>query len=317
MKVVITGGAGFIGCNLVRRLLITPEISEIVVIDDLSTGRIDNLDDVRERIGIRELSILDTEAWADLGHVDAIVHLGALGSVPRSVAAPLRSNSVNVDGTLAVLEWARSQPAPPHVIFSSSSSVYGGNTAAYKQEELHTAPLSPYACSKLAGESYLLAYQNTYGVPALPFRFFNVYGPYQHADNAYAAVIPIFVAAAMAGTPFTVHGDGSQSRDFTHVSSVVEVITSAIVRRVTSDRPVNLAFGGNESVLQIAHMIAAKLGISPQFEYLATRPGDVRHSRADSTRVRSLFPELDPMDIPTGVADTIAWHQSRKTLATG
>src|SRR5262245_32065235 len=173
---------------------------------------------------------------------DAIVHLAARPSVPRSLADPMASHQANATGTLVVLEAARLAARTPHVIVASSSSVYGANPTLPKNEELATAPLSPYAVSKLATEGYALAFQYSFDIPVLALRFFNVFGPLQDAGHAYAAVVPAFVSAAIAGEPLVIHGDGRQSRDLTYVGTVAALLGDALARRVTWPTPVNLAF---------------------------------------------------------------------------
>ncbi len=303
MRVLVTGGAGFIGANLCRTLLATGAV-EVIVLDDLSTGSLDNLDgcDVEVRVG----SVLDADAVgrACTG-VQAIVHLAALGSVPRSVADPTTSFAVNATGTVNVLEAARRASA--HVLFASSSSVYGSNPALPKHEDLAPRPMSPYAASKLAAESTALAYSSSYALPVLAFRFFNVYGPLQRAGHAYAAAIPAFVHAALRGEPVTVFGDGSQSRDFTFVDTVCEVLTDAVIRRVTSAEPVNLAFGSRIRLNDIIDRLSQVLGSSLNVRYAAPRVGDVLHSSADDTRVRALFPAVRPVALDVGLAATVEW----------
>jgi UDP-glucose 4-epimerase len=303
VRVLVTGGAGFIGANLCRTLLATGAV-EVIVLDDLSTGSLDNLDgcDVEVRVG----SVLDADAVgrACTG-VQAIVHLAALGSVPRSVADPTTSFAVNATGTVNVLEAARRAGA--HVLFASSSSVYGSNPALPKHEDLAPRPMSPYAASKLAAESTALAYSSSYALPVLAFRFFNVYGPLQRAGHAYAAAIPAFVHAALRGEPVTVFGDGSQSRDFTFVDTVCEVLTDAVIRRVTSAEPVNLAFGSRIRLNDIIDRLSQVLGSSLNVRYAAPRVGDVLHSSADDTRVRALFPAVRPVALDVGLAATVEW----------
>ena len=225
VRVCVTGAAGFIGSHLVDRLVAE---HDVVGIDDLSTGNIANLEHRGQSIRLIEGSILDAEALRTATDgVDAIVHLAAIPSVPRSIADPVASHEANATGTLRVLEAARAQ-GDVHVIVASSSSVYGANPTLPKHEGLVAQPMSPYAVSKLAAEQYTLAWQHSYGLRTLPFRFFNVYGPRQAPGHAYAAVIPAFVHAALTGEPLTVHGDGTQSRDFTYVGTVVDVIVDAI-----------------------------------------------------------------------------------------
>ncbi|MCF2529767.1 NAD-dependent epimerase/dehydratase family protein [Yinghuangia soli] len=313
MKVVVTGGAGFIGSNLARTLLARPEIDEVAVVDDLSTGSLDNLAGVE--VAFHHGTFLDEElmdkACAGAG---AVVHLGALPSVPRSIEFPLASHHANATGTLMVLEAAR-RAGGAHVIAASSSSVYGKNPVLPKREDLRTMPLSPYAVSKLATESYVLAYGHCYGLPVLPFRFFNVFGPLQPADHAYAAVIPRFIDAALAGRPLTVHGDGEQTRDFTNVASVCGVLTDAVVRRVTHDGPVNLAFGSRTSLNNLIALLADVLGHPVEVEHVEPRAGDVRDSQADSSELRSLFPDAEPVDLRQGLEDTVAWFRSRVAVS--
>jgi UDP-glucose 4-epimerase len=303
VRVLVTGGAGFIGANLCRTLLATGAV-EVIVLDDLSTGSLDNLDGCH--VEVRVGSVLDADAVgrACTG-VQAIVHLAALGSVPRSVADPTTSFAVNATGTVNVLEAARRASA--HVLFASSSSVYGSNPALPKHEDLAPRPMSPYAASKLAAESTALAYSSSYALPVLAFRFFNVYGPLQRAGHAYAAAIPAFVHAALRGEPVTVFGDGSQSRDFTFVDTVCEVLTDAVIRRVTSAEPVNLAFGSRIRLNDIIDRLSQVLGSSLNVRYAAPRVGDVLHSSADDTRVRALFPAVRPVALDVGLAATVEW----------
>ncbi|MDI2130221.1 NAD-dependent epimerase/dehydratase family protein [Yinghuangia seranimata] len=315
MKVVVTGGAGFIGSNLARALLARTEVDEVAVVDDLSTGSLANLAGVP--VTFHQGTFLDEELMDKAcDGAGAVVHLGALPSVPRSIADPLASHHANATGTLMVLEAAR-RAGGIHVLAASSSSVYGGNPVLPKHEGLRTMPLSPYAVSKLATESYVLSYGHCYGMPVLPFRFFNVFGPLQPANHAYAAVIPRFIDAALAGRPLTVQGDGEQTRDFTNVASVCGVLTDAVVRRVTHDGPVNLAFGTRTSLNALIALLAEVLGGPVDVEHVAPRAGDVRDSQADSTELRRLFPDARPVDLRQGLADTVAWFRSQAAVAAG
>lgn len=309
MKVVVTGGAGFIGGNLCRRLVDHPDVTEVKVIDDLSTGSRENLDGLD--VELVEASILDGGALQRLcDGASTVVHLAARGSVPRSLLDPVRTHAVNVTGTIEVLEAAR-RAGGVHVVVASSSSIYGANPELPKHEDLAPMPVSPYAASKLATESYALAYQRSFGLPVLAFRFFNVFGPLQAAGHDYAAVIPTFVDAALRGRPLPVHGDGCQSRDFTYVGTVTEVLTDAVVRRVTSESPVNLAFGARIDLLSVVRLIERILGGPVEVEHQEPRPGDVRHSQADSTRLRQLFPDVEPVDFEDGLRATVEWFRSR------
>ena len=308
MRVLVTGGAGFIGANLVRALAADPLTTGLTVIDDLTTGDRANLDGAPVRFF--EGSILDRDLLdAAIVDADAVVHLAARPSVPRSVKDPVATHEANATGTLMVLEAAR-RAGGPHLVVASSSSVYGNNPSLPKHEDLHTAPLSPYAVSKLATEAYALAYATCYDLDVLAFRFFNVFGRLQPANHAYAAVVPAFVSAALAGRPVTVYGDGSQTRDFTHVGSVCQVIADALHRRVRSDGPVNLAFGTRTSIRQLVDELGLVLGHEVQVAYDDPRPGDVPHSQADTSRLRSLFPDAVPVPLRDGLATTVEWFRS-------
>lgn len=315
MRVLVTGGAGFIGANLARRLVAGDH--DVVVIDDLSTGNLANLAPVDRDLEVHEASVLDRAVLQRaVAGVDAVVHLAARPSVPRSIDDPLATHVANVDGTLAVLEAARSAGAgaarPPYVVVASSSSVYGANPALPKHEGLVAQPLSPYAASKLAAEAYTSAYAHSFGLDTLAFRFFNVFGPLQPAGHAYAAVVPAFVEAALAGRPLVVHGDGTQTRDFTFVDTVTEVLHDAVTRRVTTDGPVNLAFGTRTDLLSLIERLEHLVGHPLEREHDGGRPGDVAHSEADASRLRALFPGVAPVDLDAGLAATIDWFRSER-----
>ncbi|MGH9076847.1 MAG: NAD-dependent epimerase/dehydratase family protein [Acidimicrobiales bacterium] len=303
MQVAVTGGAGFIGANLVRRLL--GDGAGVTVLDDFSTGSEANLAGCAAVVV--EGSILDPASLERaMDGADAVVHLAARPSVPRSLEDPVASHHANATGTLLVLEAAR-RAGSPQVVLASSSSVYGGNLTLPKHEGLRPMPLSPYAASKLAAESYGLAYAHCFDLPVLALRFFNVYGPLQSSGHAYAAVVPAFVSAALGGQDLVVHGDGRQTRDFTFVGSVTSALSAAIHGRVTSSEPVNLAFGTRASLLDVIAELESILGRPVGRTHVAPRAGDVKDSQADDGLLRSLLPSARAVPLRDGLAETVAW----------
>jgi UDP-glucose 4-epimerase len=305
MGVVVTGGAGFIGANLVKALTRSGE--EVVVVDDLSTGSRHNLHDVDVRLV--EGSVLEPRVLDDaLAGADAVVHLAAIPSVPRSLEDPVASHHANATGTVQVLEAVR-RAGSPYVVVASSSSVYGANRELPKRESMRPQPMSPYAVSKLATEQYALSYAQCFGLDVLAFRFFNVFGPLQPAGHAYAAVVPAFIDAALAGRPLPLHGDGSQSRDFTFVGSVVNVLQDAVRRKVTSPDPVNLAFASRTTLRELISLLEERLGHEVEIDQLPVRAGDVPHSQADGSLLTSLFPEVRPVPLIDGLDRTINWFR--------
>jgi UDP-glucose 4-epimerase len=307
MRVLVTGGAGFIGANLSRILL--QRGHDVVVLDDLSTGSTANLDGLA--VELAEGSILDPDLLDRVvAGAAAVVHLAARPSVPRSIADPMASHHANATGTLEVLEAVRRAGATAHVLLASSSSVYGANPKLPRAEDDMPMPMSPYAVSKLATEQYALAHGTAFGMAVLPFRFFNVFGPLQAAGHAYAAVIPAFVEAALAGRPLPVQGDGTQTRDFTFVDTVCDVIGDAVERRVTSPMPVNLAFGSRVTLLELIGLLEQVLGAPLEVEHVPARVGDVRDSQADETRLRALFPDVQPVSLGDGLRATVAWFRT-------
>jgi UDP-glucose 4-epimerase len=304
-RLLITGGAGFIGSNLARMALGDPGISHVRILDDLSTGLLSNL--VGLDVDFVEGSILDERALdAAMAGRDAVVHLAALPSVPRSVRDPIATHHANATGTLRVLQAAVGHGVE-HAVVASSSSVYGANPNLPKRELDWTRPMSPYAVSKLATEAYAIAYQHTYGLPTLAFRFFNVYGPGQRHDHAYAAVIPRFVYAALRDEPILFFGDGHQSRDFTYVGTVCAALMDAVRRGTRHPHPVNLAFGVRHSLRAVVAELERILGRRLVWQCQPERVGDVRHSEADSELLHQLFPGIGPAPLAAGLEATVDW----------
>ena len=308
MKVVVTGGAGFIGANLVRSLCNRPDVKDVVVVDDLSFGFRSNLDDLD--VTFLKGSILDKHLVAEaMDGASSVVHLAARSSVPRSIAHPMAAHEDNTTGTAIILEAARSE-GNIQVIVASSSSVYGANETLPKHEGLAPRPVSPYAATKLATESYTLAWGHSYGMPVLALRLFNVFGPLQPPLHTYAAVIPAFLSAAMQNRPLPVHGDGSQCRDFTYVDTVVAVICDAISRRVSHLEPVNLAFGQKITLLEVISELERILDRKLSIEFQPIRVGDVAQSQADASTLGRLFPDIAPSDFSEGLRTTAHWFKS-------
>ena len=306
--VLVTGGAGFIGGNLVAFMRQKYPEWHVRVLDDFSTGLASNIRDV----AVESLmgSILDSRLLNKaVQGVDSIVHLAAIGSVPRSIDNPMASHLANANGTLAVLEAARTNGVK-HVIVASSSSVYGANPTNPRNEFHWTRPLSPYGVTKLATEAYANAYLFSYGMKTLALRFFNVYGPLQRHDSPYAAVIPRFLRAALDNLPVTIFGNGHQSRDFTYVETVCEAITEACKEGTFSEHPVNLAFGKSVSLLELVRAIEEVTRNSIHVEFSDPRPGDVQMSSADPEKMVSLFPELKPISLSDGLRRTEDWMRT-------
>ena len=300
-KVAVTVGAGFIGSNLTKRLL--SEGYEVTVVDDLSTGLLSNVD--QETTTFHRVSITDPMGLAAaLKDSETIFHLAARGSVPRSIKNPVATHDVNATGTLNVLEVARETSA--HVVFSSSSSVYGRNMQLPKDESMWLGPMTPYAASKLAAEGYVQAYASAYNVPTTVLRFFNVFGPRQRPDHEYAAVLPKWIWLAMQGQPIDVYGDGTASRDFTYVETVLDIAMTAMKEKVTTEGAVNLAYG-NRIFLNDAIDMLKKHFPDLQVNYKENRLGDVKESQNAPGLLKTLFPSLTSKPFESALAETVDW----------
>ena len=300
-KVAVTGGAGFIGSNLTSRLI--SEGHQVVVIDDLSTGLLSNV--YQEKSDFHQISITNLEFLnRALKDCETIFHLAARGSVPRSIKNPFATHDVNATGTLNVLEVARKSGA--QVIFSSSSSVYGRNMALPKDESMWLGPMTPYAASKLAAEGYVQAYSSAYGLPTTLLRFFNVFGPRQRPDHEYAAVLPKWIWLAMQGSPIDVYGDGSASRDFTYVDTVLDIAMMAMKERVITEGAMNLAYG-NRIFLSETIEILREHFPDLHVNYRPERLGDVKESQNSPELLKKLFPRVVPRPFKSALAETVAW----------
>ena len=292
-KVLVTGGAGFIGSNLAHALLARGD--EVRILDNFSTGNRANLDGLDVEIVEGELRSYERVHNA-VRRTEIVYHLGALGSVPRSVQDPLTSSAVNVEGTLNVLLAARDEGVR-RVVYSSSTSVYGSTRQLPTTEESAPDPISPYAVTKLAAERYCVSFSRVYeSLESVVLRYFNVFGPRQSPFSQYAAVVPRFVTAIEAGRPIEIHGDGEQSRDFTYVGNVVDATIRAGEAAGANGEIFNVAGGSPRSVNRIADTIGEILGNPVERRHLPSRAGDIRNSWADlskSARVLGYKPHVD------------------------
>jgi nucleoside-diphosphate-sugar epimerase len=304
---LVTGGAGFIGSHVAARLM--EDGHRVRVLDNLSTGRQDNLDYLAGKYGERFEPIIGDIRDADCCRracegVEFVFHQAALASVQRSMERPGDSTAVNVVGTVNVLEAAR-QAGVRRVVAASSSSVYGDTPTLPKHEEMPTAPRSPYAANKLAGEHMARVFASTMGLQTISLRYFNVFGPRQDPNSAYAAVIPLFIRALLAGKPPVIFGDGSQSRDFTFIDNVVEANLRAAGCADGSGEAVNVACGERYSLLDLLERLGRIVGRKPEPVFLPPRAGDVLHSQASIEKARRLFDFQPGIGFEEGLRRTV------------
>jgi len=307
MNVLVTGGAGFIGSNLARCLAASG--AEVRVLDDLSTGREENLSGLNGGVDLVVGDIRDPERVASaVRDVEVVYHLAALPSVARSLADPIATHEVNAGGTLAVLMAAREAGAR-RLVYASSSSVYGDTPTLPKHEEMPVAPLSPYAASKLAGEAYARAFARSLGLETVALRFFNVFGPRQDPASEYAAVIPRFVARLLAGEPPVVFGDGTQSRDFTYVANVVQAcVLAGEAGPDASGEAMNVGVGDRTTLLELIQLLSDLLGTGIPPSFAEPRPGDVHDSLADISKAERLIGYRPLVGVREGLAQTLGWY---------
>lgn len=305
MSVLVTGGAGFIGANIVARLL--TEGFDVKVIDDLATGRRENIEAVGDEIEFIEGSILDDAVLENaVEGVEYVFHEAAIPSVPRSVADPARSHLANATGTLKVLQAAR-DAGVKRVVYASSSSVYGDTPTLPKKEEMKPDPLSPYAVSKLCGEYYCRVFSKVYDLETVSLRYFNVFGPRQDPTSQYAAVVPKFITALSEGQSLVIYGDGEQSRDFTFVENVVNANLLALKAGKTNGEVVNVACGERTTVNELCRLLAQIIGVDVSPSYDKARKGDVKHSLADISAAGNLLGYKPSVDIADGLSKTCDW----------
>jgi len=304
-RVLVTGGCGFIGSHLVDALL--KDEHEVIVMDNLSSGNIENIRHVLAEVQFHEKDVRNLEALELLMNgVDYVYHQAAMGSVLGSIADPLATNEVNITGTLNVLKAARKANVR-RVIFASSSAVYGDIPALPKMETMRPMPISPYAVSKLAGEAYMQAFYYCYGLDTVSLRYFNVFGPRQDPHSQYAAVIPRFITALLNGGRPVIYGDGTQSRDFTYVENVVQANLLAMRAEETRGEAINISCGESISINTLLSTLCELCGKDVRAVYADRRQGDIEHSLGDHTAASDLLQYLPTTSFRDGIQLTLDW----------
>ena len=307
-RYLITGIAGFIGSTLAHTLV--EQGHTVSGIDNLSTGSLDNLADIRDRIDFREVDLQDAAGVRNACEgVDFILHQGALASVPRSVKDPLTSHQSNINGTLTLLLAARDAKVR-RIVYAASSSAYGDQPTQPKQEDMLPRPLSPYAVQKLTCEYYIQAFNRAYGLEGVCLRYFNIFGPRQAADSPYSGVIAKFTSMMMAGETPTIFGDGLTSRDFNYVDNAVSANLLACLApsSVATGRVFNIGTGHSHTLNEVYAAIAEQLGFTAAPFYGATRAGDIKHSLADISRARTELGYEPKAQFHEGLKKTVAWY---------
>jgi len=312
-KHVVTGGAGFIGSTLVRKLL--ENGADVAVIDNLLTGHEKNLSEVRDRIEFHRVDICDAAAIAPvIRGADAVYHLAAIPSVPRSIDDPEPSHRVNIDGTFNVFR-AAAQGGVRRVIYAASSSAYGDSETLPKVETMLARPKSPYAVQKLLGEYYASVFHSCFGLETVALRFFNVYGPRQDPSSAYSGVLSLFMKHVLARTRPTIFGDGEQSRDFTYVEDVAALCIKASAAPNAAGKMYNAGNGGRYTLNFIWELLQKMEGIAVPAEYGPPRAGDVRHSMADTTAAVAELGHAPRFSMEEGLKRTLEWYRQTHRVA--
>jgi UDP-glucose 4-epimerase len=310
MKILVTGGAGFIGSHLTEALVGAGH--RVRVLDNFAGGRRENLAAVRRDVEILRGDCADRAAARRAAKgVEVVYHQAAIPSVARSVEEPELSHRANATATLVMLDAAR-RAGVRRFLYAGSSSVYGDAKVSPKREDLETRPLSPYAVGKLMGEHYLRIFAELYGMETLTLRYFNVFGPRQDPSSPYSGVISLFTTALLAGRQPLVYGDGRQTRDFTYVANVVAGNLAALRAKGLVGQVVNLATGRSVSLRQLLAALGRQTGVEPRPRYLAPRAGDIRHSRADVSRARRLLRYAPKLELEAGLRLTVDWYRSSR-----
>jgi len=305
---LVTGGAGFIGSNIVETLIQKGE--SVRVLDNCSTGKMSNLKNVMDRIEFIHGDIRDLSLVRDaVKNVDYVIHLAALASVPGSIDDPITNNDINIAGTLNILVAAK-DASVKRVVYTSSSAVYGDSPESPKTESMPANPISPYAISKHTGEQYCKAFYQLYGLETVTLRYFNVFGQRQDPNSQYAAVIPIFINSFLEGRPPTIFGDGGQTRDFVFVEDVVQANRLACYAQGAAGEIFNIGSGGRTTISSLAGAIRDLIGSHIEPVYEQERIGDVRHSQADISKAREILGYEPLADMKTGLDRTIEWFKT-------
>ena len=316
MKILVTGGAGFIGSNLVEALLKDERVTAVRVLDNLATGSLQNINsfmaDGRFEFVEGDIRSYETCLQACDG-IDRISHQAALGSVPRSINDPLTTNDVNITGTLNVFTAAKEKNCS-RVIYAASSSTYGDHPGLPKVEDKIGRPLSPYAVTKYVNELYARVYGDLYGTEFIGLRYFNIFGPRQNPNGPYAAVIPLFAEAILQNKAPLINGDGSHSRDFTFVDNAVQANILALFtdNKEAVNQVYNIACGEQTSLLELFNYLKQEAGSDLQPKHGPERKGDVKHSLADISRAKTLLKYNPGISVVAGLAKTLKWYQSNK-----
>jgi UDP-glucose 4-epimerase len=307
---LVTGGAGFIGSNIVAELVQRGE--QVRVLDNFSTGNHENLAALRQDIACIEGDIRDLDAVHQaMQGITYVLHQAALPSVPRSIDDPLTSNEVNITGTLNVLLAARDAGTVQRVVCAASSSAYGDTEELPKHERMPNNPLSPYAIGKLTGEYYCKVFAEVYGLPTTSLRYFNIFGPHQDPQSEYAAVVPKFITRMMRGERPTIYGDGLQSRDFTAVANAVEANLLACTHGTETGQVYNVGCGEQYTLLDLIEALKSLLQVDIEPIFEPARPGDVKHSLASITRIQEAIGYQVQENFQAGLARAVAWYRGK------
>jgi UDP-N-acetylglucosamine/UDP-N-acetylgalactosamine 4-epimerase len=312
MRILVTGGAGFIGSNLAEKLLQDDKVSGVVVLDNLATGAIENIEGFKSNSKLKfiEADIRDYKSClAACDGIDLISHQAALGSVPRSITDPLTTNDVNITGTLNILTAAKEKKVK-RVVYAASSSTYGDHPGLPKVEDKIGKPLSPYAVTKYVNELYANVYASLYGIEVIGLRYFNIFGPRQNPQGPYAAVIPLFVKSLIENKAPTINGDGSHSRDFTFVDNAVQANICALFtnNKDAVNQVYNIACGEQTTLSELFEHLRSEAGSDLKPIHGPERAGDVRHSLADVSKAKSLLGYNPAITVKEGLKKTFQWY---------